>query len=787
MIDVALSRALAYCRACGVTLTADPSLELIALLRQAIERAEPDPRSWVMGEVRRRFAPMAGAPPAVPPLCRGSIHYDGRGTARHRRARERVSEDAWRSTARIRRVIFGLLLVTQNAAGTYLMLSILPYHGTHWVETALVVLFAILFTWISTGFWLACIGFALRRRGGDPHSLVRRHPAASLMAVPLARTAVVMPVIHEPVDHFMSRLRAVYRSLEQTGEGEAFDFFILSDSRDPNVWLSEQFAWFHLCRELGPEPRLFYRRRPLNLNYKSGNIADFLRRWGRRYEYMVVLDADSLIEGETLVYMVRIMQVEPAIGILQTTPRVIHGRSMFARAEQFANRLYGPLFSTGLASLQLGEAAFWGHNAVIRVHPFMRHCGLRRLRGFGLFRGPILSHDFVEAAQMGRAGYEVWLEPALSRSYEESPPTLLDELARDRRWSRGNLQHLWPMLFEPGLRPAHRVVFLSGVMAYAASPLWLAFLALSTVEATRFVLWPIDYFPKPWSLFPVWPEWHPEWALGLAAATFALLLVPKLLGLIDALIGRRCESLVPPPSRLLVSTFIEALISMLLAPIRMLFHSVFALEAVLGKRLWWGGQNRSEETGWRDALRQHAAGSFLALAWSAYAGWLSSTFIFWTLPISLPLILAAPVSVLLSRPSVARRLQRRGLFVFEEDGKQGTGPIFDSDFRCGSMSAAVGRRGKGGDPLSPLIAAIVDPRTNAVHRALARDLRCGARGRRIARLCARAVEKGPDSLRESEWNRIASDRESLRLLHEAAWCAPPDSAWATIVDHLAGR
>ena len=490
----------------------------------------------------------------------------------------------WRRAAWIRRTLLTIVVLLQTLVGSYYMSSVLPYHGGNLVEQGLILLFAILFTWISVGFWIGVFGFVVRRFGGDRISLVRRHPDSRLSQVPLARTAVVMPVYHEEVNRSLGGLRAVYRSLQRTGQLEHFDFFILSDSRDPEVWLSEQAAWYQLCRELQAFGRLFYRRRTLNMNYKSGNIADFLRRWGRSYEYMIVLDADSLMEGETLVKMVRLMELEPQTGILQTNPTLVNAQSLFARVQQFSNHVYGPLFSTGLAAFQLGEAAYWGHNAIIRTAPFMKHCGLKRLPGRGLFKGPISSHDFVEAAYMGRAGYEVWLEPELSHSYEESPPTLVDELTRDKRWAKGNLQHLYLLFFGRKLRMAHRMAFLNGVMSYMASPLWLTFLVLATIETTRLVLWPINYFPQAYSLFPLWPEWRPEWAFRLAVSTIFLLFFPKILAILDVGLSRRRRQF-GGLLRLTRSVFLEMLVSTLLAPIRMLAHSRYVIEALFNVTL----------------------------------------------------------------------------------------------------------------------------------------------------------------------------------------------------------
>lgn len=440
-------------------------------------------------------------------------------------------------------MLMALLVFGQTAVAGYYLLWVLPYHGGTLLELGLIFLFVLLYAWIAVGFWTAVWGLLIRLMGGDRYSLLKRHTSAELEATPLARTAIILPIYHEPVRWTLNGLKAVYKDVEAQGALDHFQFYIISDSRNADVWLEEQAAWHDLITELNAEGRIFYRRRPVNLNFKSGNVADFLRRWGRRHKYMVVLDADSLLSGRTLVQMVRLMEREPQVGILQTNPSIINGQSLFARIQQFANRFYSPLFSTGLAAIQMGDAAFWGHNAILRIEPFMKHCGLRKLPGPGLFNGPIMSHDFVEAAYMGRAGYEIWLEPGLGESYEESPPTLSDELARDNRWAKGNLQHLWIMLTEPGLRFAHRMAFLNGIMAYSASLLWLAFLILTTAEAAQMTLSPIDYFPEGHQgLFPLWPEWRPEWALGLAVSTLVLLFLPKFLAILDSVIHRTTRS-----------------------------------------------------------------------------------------------------------------------------------------------------------------------------------------------------------------------------------------------------
>lgn len=679
-----------------------------------------------------------------------------------------VARRRWFVAALVRRSVLLLLVLGQTLLASWFMLSVLPYQGGNGVEIGMLVLFAVLFAWISFGFWIAVAGFVLRRVGGDRYSLLHQQDTAQLAATPLGRTAILMPIFHESVERSLGGLSAVYRSLERTGQLAYFEFFILSDSRDPDVWLREQAAWARLVKELGAEGRLFYRRRKLNLNYKSGNVGDFLRRWGRNYTYMIVLDADSLMGGDTLVAMVQLMQRHRAVGILQSGPQLINGRSLFARVQQFSSQLYGPLFTTGLAAVQLGEAAFWGHNAILRIQPFMAHCGLRKLPGWGLFSGPIMSHDFVEAAYLGRAGYEVWLEPALQQSWEESPPSLVDELTRDQRWVKGNMQHLWLMLGSRKLRFAHRMAFLNGIMSYLASPLWLAFLVLTTIATTRLVLWPIDYFPDPHQLFPVWPQWQPFRAAGLVAVTLTLLFLPKFLGIADAALTRRLRGF-GGFWRLLGSVWLEIIISALLAPIRMLSHSRYVTEALFNLKLSWAGQNRTSETSWLEALIYQAPGSLLGLGWASFALWLKPMFFYWSLPVALPLICAAPISVLLSRVQLGQRARQRGWLMTEQESF-GSRLVADLDF---SPLAGLSLPG--------FCETVLDPQANQQQVAVGRTVANGLRREQLQLLCQRCLEQGPDSLNRTEKSLLAQDAQALAWLHHQVWRAPADSPWGRLL------
>ena len=681
------------------------------------------------------------------------------------------SSGTWHWTARGRRAVIGTAILVQTLMASYGLLAVLPYQGSTLLEQAILAVFAVLFAWISAGFWIGLLGFLVRFSGGDPLRPSARY-AEALRDTALAPTAIVYPIYHEDVERTLAGVRSTYRDIERGGYRDAFEFFVLSDSRDPEVWLREREACEALRTDLGTGARIHYRRRPINLNRKTGNIADFLRRWGRRFRYLVVMDADSVMQGRTLAQMVRLMEAAPQIGILQTSPAIINAASAHARVQQFGNRLYGPLFTEGLAALQLGEAVFWGHNAIIRVEPFMRHCGLRRLRGWGFMSGSVLSHDFVEATYMRRAGYEVWLDPGLDGTYEEAPPTLVDELERDRRWAHGNLQHLY-FMFRRGVAFAHRLAFANGIMAYLASALWFSYLALITLELARFTLWPIEYFPEPYSPFPVWPQWQPQWALRLVFSTLFLLFAPKLLALIEVAFDRARAQAMGGLGRVALGVLLESLASILLAPIRMLSHTRYVVVTLFNLKVRWAGQNRTQEIGWREALLHHLPGALLALAWSAFAYWLQPMFFYWSLPVAVPLVLAAPVSVWLSRFSVGRRWRNAGLLLTPEEVDP---PTVVAELAAGTSADAAQR-------LSAFEAAVLHPQKNRLHVALARQRRdTPAREKRRRDLIERCLAAGSQELTQSEKVWLIEDARGFAELHRRAWRCTSQSPWAARIE-----
>jgi membrane glycosyltransferase len=689
--------------------------------------------------------------------------------------RSAASRVRWRFLALRRRLLLAGLVLLPSVVATAFMLDVLPQRGANALEAAIAVCFGALFGWISIGFWTATLGFGLLLSRRDRFAITRLPADAPEIGAldPAVRTAIVMPICDEPVARVFAGLRAIHRSLESTGLLDRFDFFVLSDTRDPSVAVDEEVAWFQWCRDVGGFGRIFYRRRRVRIKRKSGNVADFCRRWGQRYRYMVMLDADSLMSGPAITKLVQMMEFHPDAGVIQTVPVAVMRRSLFARVQQFASRLYAPIFAAGLHYWQLGEGQYWGHNAILRVAPFMDCCHLPRLPGKPPLGGEILSHDFVEAALMGRSGWTLWLAYDLDGSYEEVPSTLLEEMGRDRRWCQGNIQHL-RLLFTDGLRGAHRALFLNGVMSYVSAGLWFSFLALSTAEAILQAVREPVYFPPGPSLFPDWPVWRPDWAITLVAVTGVILFLPKLLAIVLVLrrgVSPRFGGFFP----LLVSALLEVLISTLLAPIRMVFHLRFVVSNLFGRTVAWRSPPRGErETRWREAVRNHGFDTLWASAWAAGVFALSPDYFWWLTPIVVALIFSIPVSVLTSRVRLGERAREAGLFMIPEESSPPP-EIAEVERTLANPDAANAdpelMRGEG------FIRAVVDPIANAVHCALLGGTRGGRSGLRALRfaLVERALEEGPGALSDDERHILLADVAPMIELHRGVWQLADDA------------
>ena len=700
-----------------------------------------------------------------------------RARRRALRARRRVLP--WIRAAHRRRALLAELVLIPSVIASGFMVNVLPHQGGTWLEVAIVVFFGALFGWISIGFWTALLGFLTLVGRRSRFAITRPDPDDAGEFRPEGRTAIVMPICDEPVARVFAGLQAIYQSLERTGALAHFDFFILSDSGGASTWVQEEEAWAAWCRAVNGFDKIFYRRRRVRLARKSGNVADFCRRWGRQYRYMIMLDADSIMAGATLVRLVRMMERRPDAGMIQTAPTAVNRRSLFARVQQFASRVYGPMFAAGLHFWQLGDGQYWGHNTIIRIAPFMDHCALPRLPGKPPLGGEILSHDFVEAALMGRAGWTLWLAYDLDGSYEEVPSTLLEEMKRDRRWCQGNLQHL-RLLFTEGLFGAHRALFINGVLAYVSALLWFTFLTLSTAQAIENALREPEYFPHGRSLFPEWPVWHPDWALYLMAVTGMILFLPKLLSIVlIAVKGRRHTRAYGGLIKLTLSVVLEILLSSLLAPIRMVFHSRFVLQNLIGRTVSWRSQGREDaETSWGEAMRHHGLDTIVASAWGIGLYWLNPSYFWWVTPIITALILSIPTSVLASRVRLGDRARARRLFMIPEESEppQELSDLSDA-LRVAQQPVPMHTAERDG-----FVRAAVDPYVNALHRALLgprRTLRPSIHAARRA-LLDRALQNGPDALTERERKILLYDPDLVVALHQRVWAiggSAPAAHW----------
>ena len=563
----------------------------------------------------------------------------------------------WQHAAKRRRTVFMLLTVLSTVLATMLFADMQPEYDSAALQYGQLALFALLSAWVVTGFMTAMMGFYVTVFG-DAHTLSAKkvqHHALSKAT----RTAIIMPICNEDVRTVFAGLRATCESVALSGHVQAFDVFVLSDSNDAAIVKAERAAWEALRAQLASQPdqpqiEVYYRLRKRRTDRKAGNVADFCRRWGKDYRYMVVLDADSVMSGDCLVSMVKLMEANPTAGIIQTATQAIGHVTLHARAQQFGSRVTGRLFTLGMQFWQMGESHYWGHNAIIRIEPFMQHCALAHIEGTGGMAGSIMSHDFVEAALMRRAGFHVWLVADLIGSYEQQPPDLLAELQRDRRWCQGNLQNS-RLIAEPGMHPVHRSMFATGAMAYLSAPLWLCFMTLGTA------LW--------LSGSPMVSNWDvvPGELLSLWAWTLSMLFLPRILGLAAVLINRQ-QAAYGGTASLLRSALLETLIALLQAPIRMLAHSLFVVIALTGLKLEWKSPPReAAAVPWRHALQQLAPMSGVVMVLAAGIALIDASALVWLLPVGLPLLLSIPMTVLTSQVGVGTAMRAQNYLLIPEE------------------------------------------------------------------------------------------------------------------------
>ncbi|MEM6577712.1 MAG: glucans biosynthesis glucosyltransferase MdoH [Pseudomonadota bacterium] len=533
------------------------------------------------------------------------------------------------------------------------MAVFLSYGGILWIEALMLTAYALTLPWLSIGLWNSVIGLLLDLRFGKRAATIVT-PALDRISGEesiTSRIAIVMPLRNEDPDASLTRLRALQSELSRTPWADHFDYHVLSDTDVAPVTLREE-AGVAQWRRAEPNVAIHYRRRTDNSGYKAGNVAEFLDRCGSAYDFFLPLDADSAMGADTVLRLVRVMQVSPEIGMLQTLVTGLPSKTFFTRAFQFGMR-------HGMRSYTLGSAWWladcgpnWGHNILIRTTPFHTHCMLPELPGRGPLSGYILSHDQLEAALMRRAGFETRVLAEESDSHEENPPSLTDFIRRELRWCNGNMQYI-RLLGLRGLKPVSRIQLYLAIQMYLAAPAWMMFVALGASLAAM---------PAQYEGAPVWI------GLGMFAVVLVLNLMPKLMGLAQVIANDEHAAAYGGRARVVVSGIAEIIVSMLMAPIVAMGLTLFVFGLMLNKRVGWDAQQRSRaRLEWREAARVLWPQTLAGLALTTWLALLVPWALIFGAPMLIALSFAIPIAVVTTLPSVSGWSISNGLFDIPED------------------------------------------------------------------------------------------------------------------------
>ncbi|MEM9588260.1 MAG: glucans biosynthesis glucosyltransferase MdoH [Planctomycetota bacterium] len=699
------------------------------------------------------------------------------------------------SSMAIRLTRWGVVAITVAATAIATWLYCQSISGmSAWVAWPSVSLFALLFGWIGFSFSLATLGFArqlsqlmrARRMRVDALKLRDRSRLAkstgsmsksagmtngfaetgglaideadTVKSSSAERTAILIPIYNEDAHRVFAGVRAMIDSLRLTGHAEAFDIYVLSDSTESKKWLDEEARWHQLCQTLGQCdgvcPSVFYRHRRENTARKAGNLADFVRRWGAGYRFMIVLDADSVVSGQTMCQLVSRMQRSPKLGILQAPPRPVGRESLFARTQQFAAYAYGGLFNEGFTAFCGSQSNYWGHNAILRVDAFRQHCMLPVLPGQAPLGGEILSHDFVEAALMLRAGYTVELATDLGESFEECPTTLYDFAIRDQRWCQGNLQHGRLVLCKD-FHPLSRWHFASGVMSYASSPLWMLFLGLTLLMVC----------------LPSAETTSGSIPLSLFCCVMGMLLLPKLYAILLRMVRSRRRVLEPSRFGFAISVVAETVVSILVAPVMALLHSWFVINTLAGKAVRWSAQHRGEHgVSWSEATRQFWSLTLVGVVSGAVMVVFRPELLVWFSPLLVGLLLSIPMAVALSSRVLGRWARMLGWLVVPEERRLPAVLAYhqvylQTDPLAGDTTSSTPDARCDSSPIETLMA---NPQRMALHRVIldqSRDQLAMSQSD-SQRLVGHVLGRRFDAIPETLCKRALSDAKVLERLEK---------------------
>lgn len=637
--------------------------------------------------------------------------------------------------------------------GILLSWEIVSFRGIALSEIYQILILVFLYPMLSYGSTAALFGFFLSlfekkklpQGSGKPNE-------NSWAELSETKVAIVMPVYEEDERSTFPRIEAMYDSLRSFGQFPNIQFFILSDTRTPEKWIREEFAYLSLCESKKDFSTFHYRRRKQNLNGKSGNIADFCRRWGKQFEYMLVLDADSYVSGNSILRMIQRMESQKNLGILQAPTQVFQASTLFQKMMSFSSQVFSPLFLKGTSLWQTGSASYWGHNAMIRIDAFMKYCALPPLPNYGGLGGKIMSHDTIEATLMKKAGYEIICDLNLSESYEESPPNFIDSLKRDQRWCKGNLQHIW-FLFAPGIPWEYRLQIGVGILAYLGSPLWGIYMGLSFWNYWQDqTFFSFSMLPEEWEAFRV--QLYDPLYTKLLLLTLVMLFLPRVLVFFQVFCQKGFSAI--------IAFLWETLHSILTAPIYMVYHSIFVFSTLFNKKVSWGSQNRSGSYSF-SFISQSFGGLTLLGVTTAYISYSAGNGLFWiTLPIWLGWVLSIPLVAFTST-------KNRFLSYFYDKVNKGL-PQEEVEV----LNQLLKTKSKQPYDGHELFFALVHPRYSEVHIQLQgkKVVQKKIQNRNVLNLNT-ILYKGTDQISDRELLRILSDERAVREFRRMFWSGDP--------------
>ncbi|TGK77544.1 glucans biosynthesis glucosyltransferase MdoH [Leptospira noumeaensis] len=672
---------------------------------------------------------------------------------------------------KIHRSLFFLTFIAPVIWGFSLFIDIISFRGIEITEYYQFITLIFLLPMLAYGATTSLFGFLLTlKKNGDPLLKTKRIPIGELDLQSIASipVAVVMPVYEENEISIFSRIKVISESADQIHKLPKLDYFILSDTRTPEKWIKEEAAYTELCGSKNNYHNFHYRRRKSNLNGKSGNIADFCRRWGKKYKYMLILDADSLVSGELILQLIANMENQPKAGIIQSSTKIFKSTTLFQKLTEFSSYLFSPFFLKGATFWQINSSGYWGHNAILRVKPFMEHCALPHLPEYGGLGGKILSHDTVEAALMRKAGYEVLCAYELEGSYEENPPNIIDVLKRDQRWCQGNLQHFW-FLFGKKIPFINRIHILNGILSYLNSPIWMCYILLSLwnyLEDNKYLNY--SMLPEEYEFFK--SQIYDPLYIKLLYLSLVLLFLPRVLSFLSLPVIQILKKF---PAFLL-----ETLFSILIAPIYMIYHSIFVFSILFNKRITWGPQNRDADSGYSLSyiFSSFFGVTILGFA-SAYISYAHSTMLFvLTMPIWMGWILSIPLVVF-----TGKEQKWLNKFLDPSFWKPNTALIhkLEKELISHKNSYLEGRE---------LFFALIHPIFRSTHKQLQGNKKYQSQLPKSTEENLKILlEEGPKALEKKSILKILSNRELLDSFYWKFWTSRKENwanEWKTIWEEI---